>query len=617
MTEIKKYLEGNNWRENILPWILGMTGALAFSLTLPTARLLGRDQVIYSNSMHSFLFLIVGSFFYVKAEKGLEKDKRRRMTALVLSFLFSLFLVAGKELEAVENFNVTRLSHYPILFFCTIFFRPFLEAGWQLIDAGVRNGRKERAEGEREKKSHWLRNTLLLLLCWLPVFLAFYPGAFVYDALEEFTQADTGSYTTHHPLIHVLLLGKSVVLGEKLFGSYNVGIAFYTILQMSVMAVVLSYTLEYVRGKIKHPLAELIGLLFYGLFPVIPMYAVCSAKDTYFTVFLLLTLVKLLQLYENEQGIFQHKKDLLVFIISATLMMLFRNNGIYAYVVWFFIMVAVCLLSRNKKWNAKLKYLLLLLLPLVLSYFLNFGMKEGLQAEKGGSQEIMTVPIQQLARVYHYAPETFSEEEKVILYEILPKEELHLYTPRISDLLKSKFNNEAFRKEPEKYLSLWVKIGLRKPLIYVNGWLMTSYGYWYPDAVNNVYGGTARHTIVYEDSSYFGFETEPPGVRDSKLPLLEKVYRKISLDLFQQRLPGISMLFSPGFLFWYFSFCMGYYVWKREGKLLLSFLLLLLVWMTVLLGPTYLVRYVLILWLAAPLFVSGMKICYTSGKKGI
>ena len=76
---------------------------------------------------------------------------------------------------------------------------------------------------------------------------------------------------------------------------------------------------------------------------------------------------------------------------------------------------------------------------------------------------------------------------------------------------------------------------------------MTSYGYWYPDAVINVYGGNATHTIVYEDSSYFGFETEPPGVRESKFTLLEKVYRKISLELFQQKIPGLSLFFSPGF----------------------------------------------------------------------
>ena len=591
-------------------WIPALAGAMAFSLTLPTAHLTGRDGVIYSNSIHSLLFIIMGGRLWVGAAKGLVRDRRRTATALVLSFFFSLFLLVGSSLETTENFNIMRIGSYPILVFSAIFLLPLLEAVWQWLKRTeeTKEGKEQKkGEAQEKGKTHFLRNSLLLLLCWLPVFLAFFPGAFVYDAYEEFVQADTGAYTTHHPLIHVLLLGKSLVFWEKVFGSYNAGIAIYTILQMMVMAAVLSYTIEYLRKNNHCPLREAVILLFYGFFPVIPMYAVCSAKDTYFTVFLLLSIVMLLQLYEQQDRFFEKKGNVFLLLFSATLMLLFRNNGVYAYGVWLLIAGAGFPFGKRKKGEGTWLRIMILLLPLLFSFLLNFSMKELLGAQKGGAQEIMTVPIQQMARVYQYAPETYTKQEKEILYEILPQKELHLYTPRISDLLKSKFNNEAFRSNPVRYLTLWGKIGLRKPLIYLNAWLLTSYGYWYPDGVINVYGGTARHTIVYEDSSYFGFETEPPGVRHSLLPLLEKVYRKISLDLFQQRIPGISLFFSPGFMFWCFSLCMGYYIWNRKNKLVIPFLLPFLVWMTVLLGPTYLVRYVLILWMAAPLFAMGIQ----------
>ena len=88
---------------------------------------------------------------------------------------------------------------------------------------------------------------LLLLLCYLPVFLAVYPGFFVYDAQEEYIQVATREFTTHHPVFHVLLLGGLVQTGYKFFHSYNIGIAIYTLFQMVVMA----GTFTYILGKLK------------------------------------------------------------------------------------------------------------------------------------------------------------------------------------------------------------------------------------------------------------------------------------------------------------------------------------------------------------------------------
>ena len=198
--------------------------------------------------------------------------------------------------------------------------------------------------------------------------------------------------------------------------------------------------------------------------------------------------------------------------------------------------------------------------------------------------------------------------EKELLFEMIPGEEMHLYTPRLSDLLKSKFNNEKFGEKKGEFLKLWVKTGIRKPMIYLNAWLMTSYGYWYPDAVINVYGGHGCYTFTYENSSYFGFETEYPGTRESKFPWLEEQYRKISLELFQQKVPAVSMLFSPGFLLWCFLFVLGYFLKNGQWNKILGVAGILLLWLTVILGPTYLVRYVLILWFAMPVVIAETKI---------
>ena len=68
------------------------------------------------------------------------------------------------------------------------------------------------------------------LYSWLIPFLTacvltpVYPGFFAYDATEELQEVLTGQYVTRHPLLHVLMLGKTVSGIQKLTGSYNSGI---------------------------------------------------------------------------------------------------------------------------------------------------------------------------------------------------------------------------------------------------------------------------------------------------------------------------------------------------------------------------------------------------------
>ena len=75
---------------------------------------------------------------------------------------------------------------------------------------------------------------------------------------------------------------------------------------------------------------------------------------------------------------------------------------------------------------------------------INGGLKIALHADDSEYQELLTVPIQQLARTCKYAPEAFSEEDMEILHEVLDEEALSLYTPRLSDPVKYRFDNAAF-----------------------------------------------------------------------------------------------------------------------------------------------------------------------------
>lgn len=588
---------------------LGVCGIIALFQTISILPEAEKSYVAMTNSFLGIWCCILSAYIYEKVVHILEKSKK---IEVIIGFFYSITLsfalTVGKSLETVENLNIGDIRIWINILILTIYFTPFICFAWNGLEKlWEKLTKKEEKGSKKNNRKELFLYWFVIFLCWIPVFLAFYPGAFVYDATDEYVQVATRTFTTHHPLAHVLLLGGMVCAGNKFFDSYNIGIALYTICQMIVLSGVFSYTVCYIKRKINSKYVTWIAVLFYGLFPIIPMYAVCSAKDGIFTAAFLMVVIKLLQLLENTTEFMQSKGNVILSILAAVVMMLFRNNGMYAYVVWIPAIIIVCkFLGKEKKDIAKIAILM------IASVLFFIGISKALaivtKADDSESQEIMTVPIQQMVRTYQYAPDTYNEEEKEILYEIIPKEDLHLYNARISDLIKSKFNNEVFNADKGKYLKLWVKIGLQKPMIYLNAWFMTSYGYWYPDAVINVYGGNTVHTFTYQESSYFGFETEYPGTRESKLPWLEEQYRRISLELYQQKIPGVSMLFSPGFLFWLYMFCYVYFLQKGKWNHVSAFGGILLLWATVILGPTYLVRYVLILWFALPVVIAETKL---------
>lgn len=531
------------------------------------------------------------------------KDFRAWLIAGTFSLLFAAALLFGAQLDTAGNVDVRNPRLWVSCLALTVVFTMSIRLFWLGLDILRKRSGKH---GLPEQRAHLPQRLeryaapctfFFLLLCWLPVFLAVYPGFFVYDAHEEYLQVATRTFTTHHPLPHVLLLGGIVCGVHKLTGSYNLGIACYTLLQMLLVAGCFTFLLSWLRRKGKSPVLRLASLLYLGLFPTVVMFVLCSTKDTLFTLAVLLLLICLWEMGTEEAAFFAAGKWQVLFVFSSMMMMLFRNNGFYAFLV----MIPI-LLFFQKRYRRRL---LALTLCAVMGYFLvNGGLKTALHAQSGEHQEILTVPIQQLARTYKYAPEAFSPEDKATLHEVLSEDALRLYTPRLSDPVKIHFDNEAFAGDKAKYAALWLRIGMKKPLSYLNAWWMTSYGFWYPDMVINVYQGHGRFTFTYEDSSYFGYEVERPGVRESKVPWLDEVYRKLSLEVWKEKVPVVSWLFSPGAMFWLYAFLFACLLYRKRYQVLLPFLPVFLLWLTVLLGPTYLPRYVLFFWFALPLFLA-------------
>lgn len=536
----------------------------------------------------------------------------------------------GSQLDRNGNVAVTALSSWltPFLTACvlTLVFYLVVErlTGGQLTCNEKAPGAGQQLQRGWKKlfQSPIPRYALILFLCWLPVFLAVYPGFFAYDATDELQEVLTGQYVTRHPLLHVLMLGKTVSGIQKLTGSYNIGIGVYVLVQMAGMAMLLGWTIQQLRTRA----GRVCGLLFYGLFPVIPMYVLCTSKDMPYTAGMLAVLVLLCRMQRSghsrrgesevaaadaempKAGHFPLSTASLPALAFALLVMaVFRSNGVIVLVLFLPILFFLVQKSSRKK--------AVLLAGVVLGAYvlLQSGLNIVLKPESTNAMESLTVPIQQLARTWNYSPELFSEEDQETLFEILPEESLALYQPKLSDLVKAGFVTESFQNDPGKYLKLWLKIGIKAPATYLNARLLTSYGFWYPGADIDVYNGTR----CYESSSYFSCETEGPGRRDSKLPWLEHWYEILSWTDTVHKIPVVSLPFSPGALCWCYVLGTLFLIASGNWRKAAVFSPVCLNLLTVLLGPTYLVRYVLIFWFALPLYLSiCVGVCYTSKDNG-
>lgn len=451
----------------------------------------------------------------------------------------------------------------------------------------------------------------IIFLCYLVVFLGVYPGFFVYDAQDELMQVITRSFSTHHPLFHVLLMGGTVQLIHKLTGSYNAGIACYTLLQMAALSLIFGYGIRKLKEEGMGRRGGILLLAYFGGFPTIVMFSLCSAKDGLFTGMVLLMVLMLCAFFQDPAGFFQKKGHCACLFLSSCLMMLLRNNGFYAFFVF---VVLLALLFLKAEWKPYRKKMLLLCAGAMLAFLVvNKGFALVLHADDSENQEILTVPIQQLARVYSMEGDTLTEQQKETLFEILPEEALKRYNPKVSDPVKVDFDNEAYEADKGKYRRLWSDLLREHPFGYLNAWFMTSYGFWYPGAVIDVYKGNTVFTFTYEGSSYFGYEVEEPGVRKSLIPLVDRAYRFLSLDERAQEIPLLSLVLSPGAMFFLWTIVLCFFWYTGQDRKLWPFLFPGLLFLTVLLGPTYLVRYVVFLWVLLPVLL--WELCRKSERK--
>ena len=279
---------------------------------------------------------------------------------------------------------------------------------------------------------------------------------------------------------------------------------------------------------------------------------------------------------------FHSKPKILRFVLLSVLASLLRNNGIYAILLF-----TVCAILLQKKY--RIKILLLSACLFCIYTACSKGLEIGLQAEKGGKIEMLSVPLQQLARAYRdHGPEIFEEEELEFLYTIVSHDTLMSYNPFSSDNIKNHIDNDTLFANIGDLFKLWVKAGIEHPMAYIRSFLENTYHAWYP-------GTSIYDRPGAEETFYFSIDMSGNVVRETKNLDLVLFYDKISSDYYYQKIPVVRLLFSIGAMLWVALFSFVYGICKKRYEIIMPMILVLAYCFTNFLGPISLVRYYLIL----------------------
>ena len=418
-------------------------------------------------------------FIFISLYRMYYKYKNNNILISIFSIFISFIMILGKSFNIYDSTKL--ISDNTILSIISFIGYYYF---YSTVISIIINKIDFKNENKKTNKKIFLVSLLTILLSWSVYVLAFYPGILSPDPsnqILQFFNVDTKyldsviqldksvKITNHHPVLHTVLLGGCVKIGEFI-NNPNLGIFLYTSLQIIFLSCTLSYTIYYLY-KLNTPNIYLIFLLIiYSLVPHYVFYSMSLVKDTVYSTLIILYVIFLFDILYIKNDLKYTRTVILLLLIS-----LFRNNGIFVIIFSF-----PLLLIYKKNLRKKLTTIFLIFICLFTMYNKSLYY---LKIPKGSIREALSVPFQQTARLAKYKDIDNKDKkiiDKLLNYKTLKKR----YNPNISDPVKNKFNKNYTKNDLINYFKVWLKYLFKYPKIYIDSFINNTYGYFYPNTNN-------------------------------------------------------------------------------------------------------------------------------------
>ena len=320
----------------------------------------------------------------------------------------------------------------------------------------------------------WSPRSIITLWClvtafWIPYFVAYFPGVYWYDTSWQLMEYYDPSvpFTDHHPFMMTYLYVGFAHIGKALFNNATYGLYLLVLVQslLSTLAIACTvcYTGKYnILWKCRFFIA-----VFLTFFPIIPMMSMSLAKDTFNTPFFVFFSIAFCELWRTQGTILKSVSFDVFFIADALAVSLTKKTGMYIIVLA--LLLLACFVVKH--WSYKIATIVLGGVPyLVVGIIAPTFILPALHIAPGESNEILAVPMQQVANVVHNHKDDLSVAEIDEIQQIYHMDIGQLqdaYCWYKADPIKGQ---ELSSKDEHALITTWTKQLVKHPGDMIAGW---------------------------------------------------------------------------------------------------------------------------------------------------
>lgn len=511
------------------------------------------------------LWLLFALSFFMYFHVYNKNTYKPNLSILLLAFFFAMTTLIRVGFDEWDSLHVVwgtkQYAVHAVYFGATLifFFSALLRVLLSAITSISSRSPVWRWEWHLFGHSLW-RPAATIFVCWLPYLIAFYPGSLEWDMLTQIMVYDGLLMKSNaHPMLSTFIIGQCIALG-RIYGSENLGAFLYILLQSVVLASAFGYmTVSMFRWRT--PKWVVWGTLCYFAFlPLWGFVAQFGVKDVLYTgVFVVF--VTMLWNAMRPETIDRRPLGRLVGPCATGILLCFlRNNGIVSVLPSFIVLA----FSMRKKHGSRPWFILAGLT--VSIYLLFIGVFLPAIGTSGTSiKEVLSIPFQQTGRYVRDFGDTVTDEERQAIDKVLEYDKIrNMYYSYWADGVKERFRAESTTEDLFGYFSVWMQMGRKQPLTYIEAFLSGSYVYYCPGAALRQLPLCLFNTEVVYDHFYYGVYVPSPYTQSEALQparnMLMRYYEAID------NMPIVGLLVDQGFYTWLLCF-LYLIIWyfRRDG----------------------------------------------------
>jgi len=359
-------------------------------------------------------------YFYIEN----KSDKIIFTIACILLTLYLLFIFYGQliliNIKPEHSILISLFITIPMLYFGLYYSRKI----------SVKIVNRENLTTKRKVSVFIL--FFVLTLTYIEMWqLAYWPGFFSPDSVDQYKQVLSGKYDDWHPVIHTLLI----------FGipHYIFGEAYMIIFcQIVVFSLAISYLfLTLYEFKISK-LCIICSYLYIILNPNTCKIMLYPWKDSAFSILATILFTFIFRIYLTKGRWFDTKFNIFIFTITCVLLTLFRHNGILLTLPIFIILLISKIVSFKKISSSILLFLSCIFIIKSLLY-------PAIDVEKPGRRniEVLGLPLTILSNLYFEDKLNFNNEAKQMMSQITSQDKWKKYRPGNFNSIKFSANKDG------------------------------------------------------------------------------------------------------------------------------------------------------------------------------